>query len=133
MDPEEVSFANPFDPMRCVWFIFCSVHGLKAMRNNLLRSKEDSKATRNFFNGCNFGWEQVHQQCQRDYPTTNKGTVHDTRLSSRVAKPDKFSLMSVKDAIIVFEFKTLIHECKHMATELNCLDATIDTIGSTEG
>jgi hypothetical protein len=118
LEPEQVSFPNPCDLSRRIWFIFCTVHGLKAMRNNLLRSLQTDEATQNFWNGCNFGWAEIIDQHLRNYEKTEIILTSYTRVNKRVARPDKFSQMSVTDALIIFEFKTLVHECHHIAQML---------------
>ena len=133
LDNDEISFLNPFDPTRRVYITFCAVHGLKAMRNNLLNSSMNSDATHNFFNGWNFGWEQVQLQHKRDSPGAGKvAKAKATRINSVVAKPDKFTKMSVSHALIVFEFKTLMHEIHYIAQELGMLKEIIQKIPESD-
>ena len=121
LDEDEVSFPNPFDTTRRVFIVFCSVHGIKACKNNLERSGPGKGKSKNFFSGgINFGIKQVQNQHKRGDDDTGRAKV--TRIDRIVAYPDKFSRMCVSDAKKMFEFKALVHEANWIAEEINAVD-----------
>jgi len=101
---EYVSFRHPLFPDRRIYIVPCAVHGQKAMRNNLLKSQEED--VRGFLmDNVNFGWHQVIDIYEED--TEPRSSC----LSKQSINPNKYSKMSVPEALAPFQYKTICFEC----------------------
>ena len=120
---ECISIENPTDPSRKIYLFYCSVHGLKAIRNCLLNSMPgQSKCL--ILDGANFGWKQFEDMWQNAQEIARNSQCVDPlkKIRPTAIFPDKFSKMNVNDAKSVFSYETLIHLAAELAKDLGCME-----------
>ena len=118
LSDELVSFQHPFFPERRIMLCPCTVHGQKACRNNLHRSREGG--SRNFVkNGVKWGWHNIVDIYNEDIAN---GPPPSTRLTKQCIEPDRYSKMGVKEALAPFQYETIIFALNRLVEILpNCL------------
>ena len=110
------------DNSRLIYW-YCSVHGLKALRNNLFRS-QSNMARDLMLHGRQFGWKEVKDIYLRDVKYYHKTGVWRTDLKKEATTLDGFTMMNVTYAKSVFSEKTICFQMSYLIKEL---DIVIDT------
>ena len=113
---------------RRLMYWYCSVHGLKALRNNLFRS-QSNMARDLMLHGRQFGWKEVKDIYLRDVKYYHKTGVWRTDLKKEATALDGFTMMNVTYAKSIFSEKTV---CFQMSYLLKELDIDIDINSQVE-
>ena len=103
---------------------YCSVHGLKALRNNLFRS-QPNMARDLKLHGRQFGWKEVRDIYLRGQKYYHKTGIWRTNLKKEAISLDGFTLMNITYAKSVFSEKTICYHMLYLLKELN-IDKEID-------
>ena len=122
-DIDSVSMIHPLDNNRRIFIWSCGTHSLKAIRNNLFRSKQNG--TRNLkMNDCHFGWKDVEAIYMRDENRALAGDFRRTDIVKQTICLDSFTMMNAAYAKHIFTSKTISEVLSHISTQVN---VTLDT------
>jgi len=120
---ESFSFVNPLSPQQMIFIIFCAVHGLKAIRNQLWSSRKKGPRSLIRF-GDKIEWQRIidaYEKLDSENVEDGSSSVHQGRyIKYSVAYPDSWSKMNVHDAKIPFEEATLSLQCYWLAQKMGC-------------
>ena len=108
---------NPVDATRYIYLWHCSVHVLKALRNQLYASKGDGSGVRFFLdvNNAHITWQPVMDAYNRDEA---RNGIDKCRIPLGAVKLDKWSVMNVRYAKAVFSKNFISDMISTIATAL---------------
>ena len=124
----EISFQNPYHPDRIVIFVFCTTHGLKAVRNAMFNSKKE-KSVRNLMNSND---EHLYWDHFRSWRENDEKLISNTDLSIDSVYLNKWSKMNVRLAKQPFSFKTRTAILTNLSSRLGVIHQVHKLRGTTE-
>ena len=90
---KSISMIHPLDDTRRIFVWSCGTHSLKAIRNNLFRSKHDG--TRHLkLNKTHFGWKDVESIYHRDEDRVKMKELQRTTVTKETVSLDNFTMMN---------------------------------------
>ena len=118
IDEKSVSMIHPFDTNRRIYFWSCGTHSLKAVRNNLFRSKLNG--TKNLeLNNSHFGWSDVETIYSRDEDRFKAGNYKRTDIVNQTVYLDSFTMMNATYAKQPFSSKTISEVLSYFSVRCN--------------
>jgi len=132
IDEELCYTPNPVDPTRRIYTWFCMTHLLKAMRNQLFASQQNGSKSFIDKHGTSFGWAfivKLNQVLQDEKMGDDNNLKRNVRLNDKSTNPTSYRKMSVSDAKIPFETKTLSFAeeqiCKVLGIEKHVMESEV--------
>ena len=128
-DKIKISFKNPMSPELVIFIVFCAVHGLKNMRNQLYAGRVGGPR-RLTNNGDIIEWERLVSLWTFLEQDTNDRSVRKLRkVTKNVVIIDSFSSMkNVSHAKVPFEEDTIVFQCALLAKKMNCDNGIFDDV-----
>ena len=112
-----VSMIHPLDKSRRIFVWSCGTHSLKAMRNNLFRSKDDG--TRHLkLHKTLFGWKDVESIYLRDEERAKRNELKRTTITKQTVSLDNFTMMNATYAKQPFTDKTISEVISFFSVQL---------------
>lgn len=113
------SMQNPFSPERIVFFMFCTSHILKNLRNALLVSGSHGKRQLRRKGEEMMAWSHIYDCWNRELDRISKGSSKVSRLTADAVEPGLWVKMRVGIAKSIFKRETIAEFINYVCSVLN--------------